>query len=138
MFHLKHHTIAFAPGLLDIQDEDKLVDVFGRSCNIEVRGTRQMDNLWFNAQDCANALDFKDVLQRLGDIESSYQDGTHYQYFRIEGEVYAELFLSFLGVSSMFFDEKKLRNPMAHIFDCWVMDNLVAEPKQSIIQLCCV
>lgn len=128
MIHLTH-TIRSPPNVLHIPEH-------GRLFNIEIRGSRHMDNLWFDAQDCAKAFDFHDVFYRLNDIESSYQEGIHYQYFWIEGNVYATLFLSFLGVSGMLFNKRQ--HPISLHFQRWVTSMLLQEPKQNMINVCCV
>ena len=127
-----------APDILHLEDEEKFKDENGDIIDIEVRGERHYDKIWFKARDIEKMLDLDDITKTVTDIKSSYERDTHYQTFHLipltrgsgEGEQIKNInknelsmFLSYWGLVKMLFGRM---HPIAIKFQRWAIEKLFA------------
>lgn len=71
-----------APPVLELTDDEKFVDVNGNKLDIEVRGTKEMNNIYFKACDIGNKFKLGDVNDTLIGTNSSFKLHIHYKVFK--------------------------------------------------------
>jgi hypothetical protein len=72
-----------AHDILELEDEDKFKDVNGNILDIEVRGTRDMNNIYFKVKDVSEKFGLGDVTTTLTVSDSSFERNMHYKLFKI-------------------------------------------------------
>jgi hypothetical protein len=102
-----------APPILELTDDEKFVDINGNVLDIEVRGTKDMNNIYFKVVDVANKFGLGDVTTILTNNDSSFMKETHYKLFKIPQLVepgstsikkgQKALFLTFKGLTKLLY-----------------------------------
>ena len=125
-----------APEILYLTEEEKFKDEQGNAIDIEVRGERNYDKVWFKARDVEKMMGIVDVSSTITSSTSSYDCGVHYQTFDLfqcphnvraleqnkKGNQTA-MFLSYWGLVKMLFGR---RHPIALQFQRWAIQKLFA------------
>ena len=101
-----------APHIIELDDNEKITDDFNNILDIETRGTREHDKIFFKMKDIANMLNMNYLNDTLLSAQSNYKYNIDYKYFIC---VYVnngitktkkELFLTFLGLIRVIFVSK--------------------------------
>jgi hypothetical protein len=69
------------PPLLELKDEEKFTDINGNILDIEVRGTKMVDDIYFCVKDVAENFKLGDVITVLTNKNASYEKNIHYKLF---------------------------------------------------------
>ena len=83
------------PEILILKDEEKFADIDGNIVDIEVRGTFDIDNIYYKLEDIRNNLKIYDIYFPLEEENNFYED-KHFKKFTINNNV--EYFLTFKGL----------------------------------------
>lgn len=65
-----------------MKDEEKFKDNMGNIIEIETRGERQHDKIYFKVKDVANGFDMENLQKTI--ITDNYENIIHYKYFNCE------------------------------------------------------
>jgi hypothetical protein len=72
-----------APKLLELSDNEKFVDKNGNILDIEIRGTKNINNIYFKVKDVGDKFGLGDVKTILLNKDSSFKSDLHYKLFKI-------------------------------------------------------
>ena len=72
------------PELIILTDEEKFKDENGNMIEIETRGVKTFDGIFFYGKDVEKMLNIIDISTILTNENSSYEKNTHYKKFRSE------------------------------------------------------
>ena len=120
-----------APPLLILHDEENFRED-GNVIEIEVRGERRHDAIWFKARHIERMLEMTDIVGYLSTTGSKYEKGKHYSTFLIhlpcnpcEGDKIDKsntaTFLSHAGLMMLL---HRRRHPIADKFRAWASEKL--------------
>jgi hypothetical protein len=121
-----------APDILSLEDNEKFHDELGNVLEIETRGVRQYDGIYFKVKDVANVFDLLKLSDTISDKRGSYVLSDDYNYFicnrpvsngtiankNITGK---ELFLTYAGILRVLFVS---RSGKANLFVKWATETL--------------
>jgi hypothetical protein len=123
-----------APDVLYLNDDEKFKDENGNTIDIEVRGERHFDKIWFKARDVEKMLEIDNIRATLVDAKSSYDVCAHYQTFDLiplvrssnkgdqtKDKAETAMFISYWGLVKMLFSRK---HPIAVHFQRWAIQKL--------------
>jgi len=71
-----------APKLLELADNEKFIDKDGNKLDIEIRGTKDMNNIYFKAKDIDNKFELGNVKTIILNNDSSFKIELHYKIFK--------------------------------------------------------
>ena len=71
-----------APPILELTNEEKFIDTNGQILDIEIRGTRNIDNIFFKVKDVGALFKLGDVKTILLNKDSSFTSILHYKLFK--------------------------------------------------------
>lgn len=100
--------ILTAPPIIELNDNEKFKDDDGNIVDIETRGTRNCDNIYFKVKDVGNEFEINNLQNAIVDKNRGY-DGKHYKYFICKKKVNdvkktkKELFLTYEGLLRVLF-----------------------------------
>jgi hypothetical protein len=102
-----------APPLIELADNEKFVDADGNRLDIEVRGTKSINDIYFNVKDVGDRFKIGDVRNTLVHPDSKFLLDVHYRLFkRKRGETVGKpsnkkaqksLFLTFRGLTRLLY-----------------------------------
>jgi hypothetical protein len=137
-----------APEIIDLDDEEKFKDDEGNILEIETRGERQHDKIYFKVKDVSKGFEMLNLYVTLINNQNvnSYEKIKHYKYFMCESLiknekktskkiVVKELFLTYNGMLRVLFNS---RSGKAENFVTWATEKLftlqmgTTEQKQKI------
>jgi len=104
--------IAKAPDIICLDDDEKFTDDRGNVLEIETRGARQSDGVYFKVKDVARGFGLKNLHISLIDKHTQYNENTDYKYFMCtalngvcgkQTRVQKELFLTYEGILRVLF-----------------------------------
>lgn len=137
-----------APNVLYLEDHEKFQDVNGVSLDIEVRGERHEDKIYFKVKDVSKAFDMKYLYDTIIEArESPYEKDVDYKYFTVTTSSSTQndtskkvhkktLYLTYCGMLRVLFGS---RSKNAHKFRKWATEKLFTlqmgtkEQKQSLV-----
>jgi hypothetical protein len=96
------------PELLHLDDEEMFKNEDGIPMDIETRGLKTQDGIFFKASDIGKAFDY-DRVSTIVDVRRDYLYGIHFKYFKIPNNrsitatVLNELYLTYEGVLKLLF-----------------------------------
>jgi len=107
-------AVSKAPPILVLNDNEKFVDVEGTKLDIEVRGTRNIEDMYFNVKDIGDKFKLGDVTSTVVHKTSTFEKDVHYKIFIIHNEKNSgqvkrngkHLFLTFSGLISLLYTSK--------------------------------
>jgi hypothetical protein len=73
-----------APLLIELKENEKFVDIDGNELDIEVRGTRDINNIYFKVKDISEKFVLGDVTKILLNHDSSFKIDIHYKLFKTQ------------------------------------------------------
>ena len=102
-----------APKLLELSDNEKFIDKDGNKLDIEIRGMKEMNNIYFKAKDISEQFNLSDVSIILKNSDSSFKIDMHYKLFKVPKLIDPEdksikksqklLFLTFKGLTKLLY-----------------------------------
>lgn len=120
-----------APSLIELKENEKFVNIDGNKLDIEVRGTRDVNNIYFKVKDVADKFGLGDVTTMITNNDSSFMIDTHYKLFKIQKsgvpgyktikKSQKLLFLTFKGLTKLLFVS---RSKNAEHFQDWATNLL--------------
>ncbi len=134
----------FIPNLLELEDHEKFKDSSGKCLDIEVRGERDKNKIYFNVKDISDLFGIPKLKDTLIHKNSGYERGLHYQTF-IPAVNYGRdknipnkndtsnksLFLTYKGLVRVLYTT---RNKNAEHFTDWADDKLFTIQMGTIQQ----
>lgn len=93
-----------APEIIYLKESEKFRDENGNSLDIETRGVRECNGIYFRVKDVERCFDMKNLQRRIIDTDSSYMKNVDYKYFICEKgtdssfSTRKELFLTYQGM----------------------------------------
>ena len=111
------------PPLIDLEEHEMFKDLDGSPMDIEVRGKKTDDGIYFKAKDIGIAFDYDLVEQTILDMKSDHVYGEHFKYFiclkKVSGQMEDKkvLYLTYLGVLKLLLCA---RGDKAKRFQRWV------------------
>nr|QOI90536.1 hypothetical protein HWQ62_00405 [Pyramimonas orientalis virus] len=72
-----------APDILHLEDKEMFKDEEGVVMDIETRGEKTQDGIFFKATDIGKAFDYENVCITVLEVKGNYQHGKDFKYFKI-------------------------------------------------------
>lgn len=101
-----------APPILELKEEEKFTDINGNKLEIEIRGTREINGIYFKVKDVADKFGLGDVSHTLLQKNTSFVINLHYKLFKIHKVINYQnetnknvkyLFLTFKGLTKLLY-----------------------------------
>ena len=73
--------LEMAPSILELKDEEKFKDDKGNIVEIETRGSKTLDGIYFYGKDVENMLELVSIKDVLHETTTVYEEGIHYKKF---------------------------------------------------------
>ena len=132
---LDQSEIENAPPILELEDEEKFHDTDGNILEIETRGERDVDKIFFRVRDVMKRFDMPNLNRILTDANGNYEIELHYKTFNrfdtLSSSVCIKSFKSFKREKSLFLTYTGLlrvlfvsRNKNAETFTIWATQKL--------------
>ncbi len=130
---INENGINKAPLIIQLKDEEKFTDNDGNIIEIETRGERAVDKIYFKVKDVADGFEMKNLSEILVKSNTSYEEVKDYKYFICENQknvlkksnkqttTKKELFLTYEGILRVLFVSKCGR---ANTFIKWATEKL--------------
>jgi hypothetical protein len=124
-----------APEILNLNEEEKFKDLEGNVIDIEVRGERKVNNIYFKVKDIEKGFDILNLQISLIDIHNSYVEETHYKYFlckttpihKYKNKTKKNLYLTFMGFVRVLNSTLKLSQETIFTGMNWLYNNFNLE-----------
>lgn len=124
--------LEMAPPILELKDEEKFKDDKGNVVEIETRGIKTFDGIYFYGKDVEKMLNIDDISTILNNINSTYEIIKHYKKFyrptpngdgcrTIESNNPERIYLTYFGLVKMLITTK---NNIAESFQKWALQTL--------------
>ena len=118
----------YAPDILELKDCEKLTDDDGNIYDIEVRGERHPDKVYFKVKDISARLNMQNLAKTLKHADTNYVEGEHYVKFCFNDETNfihqsGELFLTCGGFMKVIYSSS---NNKCDKFRKWATDVIFA------------
>ena len=120
-----NNGIEKAPDIILLDDSEKFKDNNDILLEIETRGVREYDKIFFKVKDVANAFDHKRLQNYIIDEDTNYIEDTHYKYFACETikSCKKELFLTFCGFRKVIeTSRRRFTEAFKQIANKWLYD----------------
>ena len=110
------------PPLIDLEEHEMFKDLDGIPMDIEVRGEKTDDGIYFKAKDIGTAFDYERTEYVILDTNSDHVYGEHFKYFiclsKVSGQMEDKkvLYLTYLGVLKLLL---RARGDKAKRFQKW-------------------
>ncbi len=126
-------SIIKAPAIIELKNEEKFRDNDGNIIEIETRGERAVDKIYFKVKDVADGFEMPNLQKDIINKNTSYEENKDYKYFIIQKVenvskkqlkqtvVKKELFLTYEGILRVLFVSKCGR---ANTFIKWATEKL--------------
>lgn len=103
-----------APEILSLEDSEKFQDEYGNIFNIETRGERQHDKIYFKVKDVEKAFEMPNLKKHIVEQKSAYVENVDYCFYLFDGRISSiktnknnvvekELFLTYKGILHVLF-----------------------------------
>jgi hypothetical protein len=124
--------LEMAPSILELKDEEKFKDENGNIVEIETRGIKTFNGIYFYGKDVEKMLNIEDISTILNNINSTYEIIKHYKKFyrptpngdgskNKESNNPERIFLTYFGLVKMLITTK---NNIAESFQRWALQTL--------------
>jgi len=117
-----------APGVIDLDDNEKFMDDDGNVLEIETRGEREVDKCYFKLDDVGTGFQMKSLHRTVTDDRNDYEKGKHYIYFNSNKSVSNRvatnkktIYLTYMGVLRVLFVSK---SGNTKLFVTWATETL--------------
>lgn len=125
-------VLEMAPPLLELKEEEKFKDENGIVVNIETRGTKTVDGIYFYGKDVEKMLNIIDISIILNNSTTSYELNKHYRKFyrpalindeckAVDSNNPERIYLTYFGLVKMLITT---RNSIAESFQKWALQTL--------------
>jgi hypothetical protein len=120
-----------APEIIELNDNEKFKDNDGNIIEIETRGDRTIDNIFFKVKDVMVGFEMDSLNDTLTKNTTNYIDNIHYKYFYCKNKITdgnknkikKELFLTYKGFErAIFLSKNKCLNNNTYVMKKW-LDN---------------
>ena len=78
------NNISLAPDIIYLDDSEKFKDENGVCVEIETRGTRKVDSIYFKVKDVSISFKMDNFEKNIHDKKSYFKENEHYKYFNCE------------------------------------------------------
>jgi hypothetical protein len=120
-----------APDILELDNNEKFKDDEGNILEIEVRGERKYDKIYFKVKDIMKKFNMKNLYKIIIDVRNSYTENKDYKYFiTIEKKKNTKmialktLFLTFDGFKKFIeINRSKFSNKLKYTMHKWLEQN---------------
>ncbi|ALR84375.1 hypothetical protein [Niemeyer virus] len=113
-----------APGIIKLTKKEKIKDNDGNIIEIEVRGTRDPENIFFRVSDVINGFDMPKLYDTITRNNSGYRQNIHYRYFNFKKTTKKgycmKLFLTFIGMEKVINCSRSIHIQNAMIARKWL------------------
>lgn len=125
--------VSMAPPIFELTDEEKFKDAEGNLLEVEVRGERHPDKIFFYGKDIERILTITKIKDTLNAAHTKYEEGVHYKKFihtpadivgvKDDDKTYTRttIFLTYRGLIRMLMTR---RDPVAKLFEDWAINIL--------------
>jgi hypothetical protein len=130
-----------APPLFALTDDEKFKDVDGNVLEVEVRGERHPDKIFFYGKDIEHMLQMDKLSNTLTKDYTTYEEGEHYvKFIRVEGKQSPSgqinqnrhcYFLTYMGMIKLLITRK---HPIAKNFQKWITNILFTHHLGTVQQ----
>ena len=128
---MKEEDISIAPPIIKLKDDEKFFDDEGNILEIEVRGSKEVNDIYFKVKDVAYGFEIFNLSETLLDKRNEYNN-KHYKYFNCKKPVNNRnktnkdiikktLFLTYEGILRVLFVS---RNKKTSNFISWATNTL--------------
>jgi len=123
----ENETVEEAPGIIHLNDNEKFRDTDGNIVEIETRGTKNYNNIYFKVTDVSKGFNMKSLSTSLLTKDRGYERNIHYKTFLItfsnrEGKTTNKnIYLTYSGLLRVLFVS---RNKNVERFQDWAMKTL--------------
>jgi hypothetical protein len=105
------------PELIILSEEEKFKDINGNSINIEVRGIRDYDKIFFKLKDIAIEFEMPNIRNTIFDKNNkTYHENLHYKIF-VDENNNKHIYLTYKGLLKILFIDKDNRTKEFNIID---------------------
>jgi hypothetical protein len=118
-----------APSLLELNDNEKFIDIDGNLLDIEIRGTKNINDIFFKVKDVSEKFKLGDIAETLTGKTSSFKYKLHYLIFKIHKVNNKKgnnksLFLTFRGLQKLIevTHHKHITDETKYIIHKWLHD----------------
>ena len=89
-----------APNIIILEDNQKFRDANGDIIEIETRGERLVNNVYFRVKDVMRGFDMENLQNTIIDKKTKYNKDTDYKFFNCQrkNKIKKELFLTYVGI----------------------------------------
>jgi len=122
----KHYELA--PDIIELENTEKFKDTNGNIYDIETRGERKVNNIYFKVKDVMTAFALENLITTILNINSVYKENEHYKYFNCKKNkneqkitIKKELFLTYEGILRVLFASHSAK---AKTFIKWATETL--------------
>lgn len=134
--------IGLAPEIIYLEDSEKFKDNDGNIIEIETRGERNVDKIYFKVKDVMKEFDMESLNRNLTDIKSAFVVEKDYTYFICKKVRNSEentnntiikkvMYLTYIGILRVLFAS---HSPRAHTFVKWATESLFTLQMGTQIQ----
>jgi len=126
-----------APPILQLDDDDKFKDDKGNPLEIETRGTRAHDGVFFKVKDVAVAFSYKNLMNTILHEDGNYQNNIDYKYFNCisrNNVTKKDIFLTLAGMRRLI-ETSRIFNLVAHnkqLIHNWLGNKFDNIPKTDL------
>lgn len=117
------------PILLELEEREKFKDDDGNVIDIQIRGERTADCIFFKSTDIGKMLDIENVRTTIVHPTSTFEEHIHYEYFINDDSSTAPVFLTYYGLIKLIFSSKKTN---AIHYQRWAMNILFVVQMGSV------
>jgi hypothetical protein len=123
-------VIENVPPILELRDEEKFHDINGNVVDIETRGERHRNKIYFKVKDVINTFNMPSLVVTLNDKRCNYERGLHYTCFihnskneETNKPFKKSLYLTYKGLLRVLFNS---RSGNAEKFSHWAENKIFA------------
>lgn len=123
------NNVELAPDIITLNDSEKFKDENNNIINIETRGERKVDSIYFSGKDVMKNFEMENLSKNILDNKSFFKEETHYKYFNCKKnelvankiKIKKELFLTYEGILRVLFAS---HSPKVKPFIKWATESL--------------
>ena len=128
------NNVELAPAIIHLKEHEKFKDETGNTLEIETRGERKVDGIYFKVKDVMTGFKMENIITTIIDkVKSGYIEGIHYKYFnckktensqnKTNKAIKKNLYLTYEGMLRVLFAS---HSPNVKPFIKWATESLFA------------
>ena len=117
-----------APDIIHLENHEKFNDNDGNIIEIETRGERKVNNIYFKVKDVMIGFEMENLITTILNINSVFTENEHYKYFNLKNKqnlqkitIKKELYLTYEGILRVLFAS---HNKKVKQFISWATETL--------------